>query len=1157
MAVTCLSTLYQGVIPGGAGYSGTISTALQFIAWWIALAQFITGLYALYLNPRYESTRFRPLAATSAFLIILAINTFAIGLLLGTAAMTEGAVMAGSSFRAQAELPAMLMAAVHPLIPPLFLLASILLLQPILKGRRRAVPRISSRRRAWPRWLQIPLYFIWSLPVWLTLVDRYFGTNLWYTGLPGENYAGGYLPLSQITGGMLHTLITTLNFTLPLIAAAILLMVASFRHLFDRSEGAEYGEFEGTTSSDVKTRTRRIAWAIFIVYLVSILLGGTHGVTSYSLPAALITSFLYLFAFAYATFQQIGAPVTTGMGMEPGGLIPSDSTTSEVPAERARLPVRSRTLEARLTILVLIVTLPLLAAMGVFLTEEARRELEQDAVRSLSALNQSVYNSTAIWLDYNQKALESLVNNPEIRSMDAARQKPLLQQMTVAYPQMYLVSTTDVRGINVARSDQETPKDYSDRQWFMDARIGVPVSYQTLLGRTSGQPAVVVSMPIRQPPGEGPSDTTGSSSGKIVGVGMFASDLDQVSTLVRNVSLSGSLAGENTSSIIYIVDQTNQLVAHPDPAQTAELKDMSSASPVKLLRQGETGNLRFTDENGETWRAAASLLPNGWGIVVQARERDLFAPIRGFQRLSLVILLMGAILLLIFAWLTIRQGLHPVQTLTATARAVTAGDLTRLSPIESQDELGVLAQAMNQMTTQLAELISGLEDRVAERTHDLERRAVQLQVAAEVAREASGLVGAVATPGKSGALSTGRQLEELLADVVNLISERFGHYHAGIFLLSESGMEASRSGSGGQDAILYAASSAGGKQMLARGHRLKVGQVGIVGYVASTGQPRIALDVGKDAVYFNNPDLPQTRSEIALPLKIGGGHGERVIGVLDVQSKKPSAFTQEDISVLQILADQLALAIQNVRLLTESQQALRELERMYGYQIRQGWQRRVAGQPLSYVLSTEGVVPAEERGEAAETGEAGNGGAAPGRTASGGLEKSKVSDENEIDVPIELRGQRLGVLHLRRGLEEGNWSPEERELLQKSMSQLALSLENARLLEEVQNRARQEELINQIVASTQSSLNLETVMRTAVQEVGQVLKVARVQLRLGAAGEAQASSEAQASQEAQAPREAQPSQETQEISTAATPPPASEKIEGEPQVRTQSSEETA
>jgi GAF domain-containing protein len=258
--------------------------------------------------------------------------------------------------------------------------------------------------------------------------------------------------------------------------------------------------------------------------------------------------------------------------------------------------------------------------------------------------------------------------------------------------------------------------------------------------------------------------------------------------------------------------------------------------------------------------------------------------------------------------------------------------------------------------------------------------------------------------------------------------------------------------------------------MLRRGHRLAVGREGLVGYVAASGRPRIALDVGQDAVYFNNPDLPMTRSEMALPLKLG----ERVIGVLDVQSRTASAFSQEDVAILQILADQLAVSIENARLIETSRQSLREMESLYGMQLQQGWQKRLGNQPLVYRLEGGRVRP--------ETTEAP---ALPPDNAA------------ELEIPIELRGLRLGALRLRRDGDRTGWSQQEIELARETVAHMAQALENARLVAEIENRATQEEQINQIVARTQSTLGLDSVMRTAVQEIVRVANVSRVQIRLG------------------------------------------------------------
>jgi methyl-accepting chemotaxis protein len=181
------------------------------------------------------------------------------------------------------------------------------------------------------------------------------------------------------------------------------------------------------------------------------------------------------------------------------------------------------------------------------------------------------------------------------------------------------------------------------------------------------------------------------------------------------------------------------------------------------------------------------------------------------------------------------------------------------------------------------------------RSRDLERRSVQLRAAAEVSRTAISV----------------RDLDALLAQVTHLISQQFGFYHVGIFLLDETETYA----------VLQAANSEGGQRMLEKGHRLRVGEQGVVGYVTGTGEPRIVLDVGSDAVHFSNPLLPETRSEMTLPLKLG----TQVIGALDAQSKQEGAFDEKDATVLQTMADQLATAIENARLLQETQQTVHEL----------------------------------------------------------------------------------------------------------------------------------------------------------------------------------------------------------------------------------------
>jgi GAF domain-containing protein len=167
-----------------------------------------------------------------------------------------------------------------------------------------------------------------------------------------------------------------------------------------------------------------------------------------------------------------------------------------------------------------------------------------------------------------------------------------------------------------------------------------------------------------------------------------------------------------------------------------------------------------------------------------------------------------------------------------------------------------------------------------------------------------------------------------------------GFYHVGIFLLDKDG----------KYAVLKASNTAEGQRMMDRGHRLEVGQVGIVGNVAASGIARIASEVGEDSVFFTNPNLPETRSEIALPLLVQ----KQIIGVVDVQSKEANAFNQERANALAILADLIAISIQNSRLFSETQRALTEAQIFSRQFSSQAWERVAKEQMIGYLHTMHG-----------------------------------------------------------------------------------------------------------------------------------------------------------------------------------------------------------
>ena len=405
----------------------------------------------------------------------------------------------------------------------------------------------------------------------------------------------------------------------------------------------------------------------------------------------------------------------------------------------------------------------------------------------------------------------------------------------------------------------------------------------------------------------------------------------------------------------------------------------------------------------------------------------------------------------------IRTVARQIEQLSRSARRLAAGHFDEQIPILSQDEFGFLAQSLNRMARELHELYTGLEQQVAERTAALDRRSTQLEAAAQVARDAAAI----------------RDVRQLMDTVVRLVSERFGFYHAGLFLLDESG----------EYAVLQAASSPGGQRMLERGHRLKVGETGIVGYVAGSGEPRIALNVGADAVFFDNPDLPDTRSEMAIPLIVY----DRIIGVLDVQSTEASAFTEEDIAILQTMADQVALAIENTRLLEESHYALEELRLFQRQQTREAWRERLANQLAAYRYTGVAIEPASrDRIRDIVPSEI------PSRPT-----VIEGPDGRRLTAPIRLRGETLGTVVFHQTPDEIPWSDDEIAMVEELTAQIGLALENARLLEETQQRAEQERIIANITAQVRTSMNPESILRTAVRELGLALGSDRVFVHLG------------------------------------------------------------
>jgi GAF domain-containing protein/HAMP domain-containing protein len=537
------------------------------------------------------------------------------------------------------------------------------------------------------------------------------------------------------------------------------------------------------------------------------------------------------------------------------------------------------------------------------------------------------------------------------------------------------------------------------------------------------------------------------------GKGSYAIILDEYNLILANPvqpqHISRSPASLNLAQMNFLKSQ-NRL---PASASASEIS-LNMAEFSKGLNNINTTPLFDSNDIAfnETVQGAAQYLSRQpWKIAYVQPKAVALAPVQQQTRAITAAALITSLILGIATLFVSRTITDPIAQLTRAAEEISGGNLDVRANVVTQDEFGALASTINDMSEQLKQTLAGLETTIAERTADLEQRGQELAQRSndlELAnqrseRRASQLL-AVSTV--SNAIATVQNLDELLPLITKTISQQFGFYHIGMFLNDASN----------QYAVLRAANSEGGQRMLLRGHRLRIGEIGIVGNVASTGRPRIALDTDADAVFFNNPDLPDTRSEMSLPLR----SGPIVIGVLDVQSMEPNAFTEEEVEILGVLAGQVSIAIRNAQLFEEIQRSASELQILLQQDAREQWQRVIHNQKRAgYYYDGSALVP---------------------------LNKPAEKDDAVVLIPITVRGQTIGNLGIRAPAGH-KLKPDELDIVKAVGERLAISAENARLLEDSQLRAAKERTIGKISERIGSSANLDSVFRALMEELGRVL----------------------------------------------------------------------
>ncbi|MBI4759890.1 MAG: GAF domain-containing protein [Chloroflexota bacterium] len=422
----------------------------------------------------------------------------------------------------------------------------------------------------------------------------------------------------------------------------------------------------------------------------------------------------------------------------------------------------------------------------------------------------------------------------------------------------------------------------------------------------------------------------------------------------------------------------------------------------------------------------AVVAPIGFRQIIRALYTDAL-PLQIFRDLQIQSILLSISMLLLggaFSYFATRSISDPVKDLIETFQKIEQGDLKQRVPVTATDELATVAMHFNRMVARLEDLQSTLEQQVKDRTK-------QLTATIEVGRVAASIL----------------DVDQLLNKVANLITDRFGYYYTAIYILDPTEKWAE----------LREATGQAGSVLKQNRHRLEISGKSMVAGCIREKMPRIIQNTAAEKQRFENPLLPYTRSEIALPLMVG----DRVLGALNIHSTKAADFDTEIIETMQNVASQISVALENARLFQEAQQSIQELQAIQKQYLLEGWSNvRSYNDALEY-----------EIGEPSEAA-------------------SQV-----LQSVIELRNQVFGQITLEGHVE---WTPEQRSLVDAVAAQAAIALENARLVSESRQIAQRERALAEINSKIWTSGSVDGILQTVVKELGKRLdaSAATIELKL-------------------------------------------------------------
>ena len=337
----------------------------------------------------------------------------------------------------------------------------------------------------------------------------------------------------------------------------------------------------------------------------------------------------------------------------------------------------------KIIIVMLIVSLlPFAIYWGITLRETNLR-VQTETEKLMAQTAKGLGDQVDAWIDNNVSVLRTAANLSDVISMDREKQEPVLKAIQKEYPWMYLVFTLRADGMNAARNDGKPLKDYSDRQYFKDAIGGKKLSWQTLIGKTSKKPALVLAVPVKD-------------GDRLVGVIAAAMTIDVISNNIANWR-------QGDTGFAFLVDEKGFVVSHPNKQYVSKRKNLNSHPLIAGFRKKgwRTISSNFNVTNNEAAFGHVRSNNYGWALVLQQQEDEVFAAYNRTQEFALVLLASTIVLVLIIAWFSARAIVIPIMNLTDAAERMSLGELNVKIDVKSKDEIGLLAQAVGRMQTSL------------------------------------------------------------------------------------------------------------------------------------------------------------------------------------------------------------------------------------------------------------------------------------------------------------------------------------------------------------------------------------------------------------------------------------------------------------------------